>query len=90
MTKGELLDAVAGKNPDLTKKQVGEVVDALFDTLGSVIEKEGKFAYAGFGSFDVRTRSARTGRNPQTGKEIQIPASKTVGFKPAKALKERL
>lgn len=90
MTKGELLDAVASKNPGLSKKQVGEVVEALFETIGSAIEKEGKFAYAGFGTFDVRKRAARTGRNPQTGQEMQIPESKTVGFKPAKALKDRL
>lgn len=90
MTKAELLEAIAKKNPELTKKQVGEVVEAVFDTMGTVIKKKGKFAYAGFGTFEVRKRSARTGRNPQTGETIKIKASKTVGFKPAKALKDRL
>jgi len=90
MTKAELLEAIAKKNPELTKKQVGEVVEAVFDTVGAVVKKKGKFSYAGFGTFEVRKRSARTGRNPQTGEQIKIKASKTVGFKPAKALKDRL
>ncbi|MCA9553752.1 MAG: HU family DNA-binding protein [Myxococcales bacterium] len=90
MTKAELLDAIAKQSPDLTKKQVSEVVEAVFETVGGAIKKNGKFSYAGFGSFEVRKRKARTGRNPQTGETIKIKASKTVGFKPAKALKDRL
>lgn len=90
MTKAELLDAIAKKNPELTKKQVSEVVDSVFDTIGNTIKKQGKFSYAGFGAFELRKRKARTGRNPQTGEQIKIKASKTVGFKPAKALKDRL
>ncbi len=90
MTKAELLDAISKKNPEMTKKQVGEVVEAVFDTLGTAIKKNGRFAYAGFGTFEIRKRKARAGRNPQTGEAIKIKASKTVGFKPAKALKDRL
>ena len=90
MTKAELLTAISKKNPELTKKQVNEVVDAVFDSMAASIKKDGKFSFAGFGTFEVRKRKARTGRNPQTGETIKIKASKTVGFKPAKALKDRL
>ena len=85
MTKAELIETVAGEG--MTKKAAGEMVDALFATLAKTIKKEGRFAYPGFGTWTVRQRKARKGRNPQTGAEIKIKASKTVGFKPAKELK---
>lgn len=90
MTKAELLDAIAKANAEMTKKQVNMVVDAVFMTIAGAIKKDGEFAYPGFGSFKVRKRKARTGRNPQTGEELKIKASKTVGFKPAKAFKDEL
>jgi len=90
MTKAELLNAIAKSNPDLTKKQVTEVVDAVFGQMQTAIKKDGQFSYPGFGTFKVRKRKAREGRNPATGETIKIKASKTVGFKPAKALKDRL
>lgn len=90
MTKAELLDSISKGNKDLTKKQVGEVVEAVFTAVGNAIKKDGTFAYPGFGTFKVRKRKAREGRNPQTGETIKIKASKTVGFKPAKAMKDRL
>lgn len=90
MTKAELLEAIARTNGDLTKKQVAKMVDAVFTTVASAIKKDGEFSYPGFGSFRIRKRKARTGRNPQTGETMKIKASKTVGFKPARALKDRL
>jgi DNA-binding protein HU-beta len=90
MTKAELLDTIAKANKDLTKKQVATVVDAVFQSVGNAIKKDSTFSYPGFGTFKVRKRKAREGRNPQTGETIKIKASKTVGFKPAKALKDRL
>jgi DNA-binding protein HU-beta len=90
MSKAELLDTIAKANGELTKKQVTQVVDAVFETIGNAVKKDGQFAYPGFGTFKVRKRKARQGRNPQTGESIKIKASKTVGFKPAKALKDRL
>ena len=90
MTKQELLDMIAKSNQDLTKKQVAAMVDSVFSVMATTIKKEGNFSYPGFGSFTVRKRKARQGRNPQTGETIKIKASKTVGFKPAKALKDRL
>ena len=88
MTKADLIETVAEKG--MTKKAAAELVDALFVTIGKSIKKEGRFAYPGFGTWTVRSRKARKGRNPQTGAEIKIKASKTVGFKPAKELKSGL
>jgi DNA-binding protein HU-beta len=88
MTKADLIETVAAQG--LTKKAAAELVDALFVTIGKSIKKEGRFAYPGFGTWTVRSRKARKGRNPQTGAEIKIKASKTVGFKPAKELKSGL
>ena len=91
MTKQELIEAVL-KNGDgtLTKKAVTELVDGVFDTMAKTIKKEKKFTYPGFGTFSLRERKARQGRNPQTGESIQIKKSKTIGFRPAKSLKETL
>ena len=90
MTKAQLLETIAKKNPELTKKQVASVIDQVFSQMATSIRRQGKATYPGFGSFELRRRKARKGRNPQTGESIRIKASKTVGFKPAKALKERL
>ncbi len=88
MTKAELVHVVAGKG--LTKKAAAELVDALFETIGKTIKKEKRFSYPGFGTWTVRERKARMGRNPQSGEAIKIKASKTVGFKPSKELKKGL
>jgi len=87
MTKADLIQTVAAQHQDMTKKAAAEMVDVLFETIGKTIKKEGRFFYPGFGTWTVRQRQARKGRNPQTGAEIKIKASKTVGFKPAKELK---
>jgi len=88
MTKAELVHVVAEKG--LTKKASAELVDALFETIGKTIKKEKRFSYPGFGTWTVRERKPRMGRNPQTGEAIKIKASKTVGFKPSKELKKGL
>jgi DNA-binding protein HU-beta len=92
MKKQELIDAVAKKcqKLELSKTAVKEVIDATFDEIMKAIKKEKKFQMPGFGTFSVKTRKARTGRNPQTGEEIKIKASKTVSFKPASQFKESL
>ncbi|MCB1161922.1 MAG: HU family DNA-binding protein [Candidatus Krumholzibacteriia bacterium] len=93
MTKAELIDAVwnsKGVNGEITKKACGEVIDNCFDIMSKTIRKEKRFSYPGFGTWTVRKRKARTGRNPQTGEKITIKASKTVGFKPSTTLKETL
>jgi DNA-binding protein HU-beta len=87
MNKTELVNAVATQ-AELTKKDATAAVDALFETTSNTLAKEEKIQLIGFGTFEVRERAARTGRNPQTGEEIQIQASKIPAFKPGKELKE--
>ena len=91
MTKAELVEKLHTTwNNEITKKLAGELVDAVFDNVSSAIRKDKRFQYPGFGTFVVRNRKARKGRNPQTGEAIKIKASKSVGFRPAAALKEKL
>lgn len=85
--KAELVDRVA-KKTQLTKKDVSAVVDALFETIQEALQAGEKVQVIGFGNFEVRERAARKGRNPQTGEEIQIEASKVPAFKAGKALKD--
>ncbi|MFO0723321.1 MAG: HU family DNA-binding protein [Myxococcota bacterium] len=90
MTKTELLDAIAKARPELKKKDVSVLVESLFSSIAASVKKDGTFTFPGFGTFRLRKRKARDGRNPQTGETMKIKASKTIGFKPAKALKDRL
>lgn len=90
MTKNDLIDLICSKNDQLTKKAGAEILDALFGAMAGTIKKDEKFTYPGFGTFVVRKRKARDGIDPRTREKIKIPASKTVGFKPAKAFKDQL
>ena len=92
MTKDELIGSVqkSCNGDDISKRLTGDVLDAVFENIQKAIKKSKRFSYPGFGTFLVRNRKARKGRNPQTGAEIQIKASKTVGFKPAPKLKNSL
>ena len=90
MTKADLIERVQGARPDLSRRQVAEVVDSVFENLARAIRKDTRFSMPGFGTFVVKRRAARVGRNPQTGAEIQIAPTKTVGFKPAPELKKTL
>ncbi|MFS0892290.1 HU family DNA-binding protein [Peribacillus frigoritolerans] len=89
MNKTELVKAVSTQ-AELTQKDAAKAVDALFETISNTLVKEEKIQLIGFGTFEVRERAARTGRNPQTGEEISIAASKIPAFKPGKELKELL
>jgi DNA-binding protein HU-beta len=89
MTKGELIDAIAAKS-GLTKRAASDALDVALEGIKKGIRKEGRMSLPEFGTFTVRKRKARMGRNPQTGKKIQIKASKTVGFKPAPSFKKSL
>jgi len=90
MTKGELIAAVA-KSAKISKVAAGDALDAAtFENIGKAIKKNKRFQVPGFGTFTVRSRKARKGRNPQTGAAINIKASRTVGFKPAPVLKKGL
>ncbi len=89
MTKAQLIEKVAkALKSDLSKKQIGDIIDYGFDEMAKAIKKDKRFSYPGFGTFNVKKRKARKGRNPQTGEAIKIKASKTVGFKPAPKLKK--
>ncbi len=92
MTKADLIERIHGEKAaeNLSKKGIGDLVDAVFDNLGKSIKKDGRFTYPGFGTFTVKKRKARVGRNPRTGEEIKIKATKTVSFKPAPNFKEGL
>ena len=85
--KAELVERVAAKT-NLTKKDVTATVEALFETIQDVLAEGEKVQVIGFGTFEVRDRAARKGRNTQTGEEIQIATSKVPGFKAGKALKD--
>lgn len=87
MTKTELIDKVATKTK-LTKKASAKAVDSMLSAISSELAKGNKVLLVGFGSFDVRKRGARKGRNPQTGAVINIAARKVPAFKAGKALKE--
>jgi DNA-binding protein HU-beta len=87
LNKTELVSSVAEKS-ELTKKDAEKAVSAVFASIEEALAKGEKVQLVGFGTFEVRERKARTGRNPQTGEEIQIPAAKVPAFKAGKALKE--
>ena len=87
MNKTELIAAVAEK-AGLTKKDAERALNATIDAITESLTKGDKVQIAGLGSFEVKTREARTGRNPQTGATIQIAATKLPAFKAAKALKD--
>ena len=87
MNKAELIEAMAAKTGD-TKKATDEALRAFVDVVTDALVKGDKVQLVGFGSFEVRTRAARKGHNPQTKAEIKIPACKAPAFKAGKALKD--
>ena len=89
MTKTELIAAIAAKS-DLPKTAVADALGALTDTIVESVKKGEKISWSGLGTFSLSERAARKGRNPQTGAEITIAASKGVKFKAAKALKDSI
>lgn len=89
MNKSELIDSIAEKS-GLNKTQAGEALNAVMESVGEALEAGDSISLVGFGTFSVKDRKARTGRNPKTGEELSIPASKVPSFKAGKNLKERL
>ncbi|MBI4039271.1 HU family DNA-binding protein [Candidatus Daviesbacteria bacterium] len=87
MTKNELIEIVA-KKVGLTKRAARQTIDTVFGLIGQNLSKGEKVVIQGFGTFRVRSRSGRRGRNPQTGAAIQIASHKTPGFSAGKALKK--
>jgi integration host factor subunit beta len=87
MTKAELVDEVA-KVVQLTKKQAETIVNIVFDSIVDSLRAGQKIELRGFGSFRLRSRKSRTGRNPKTGEKVEVPSKKIPYFKPGKELKE--
>jgi len=87
MNKTELTDAIA-ETADMTKAEASKALDAVLTSVTAALASGEQISLIGFGTFLVRDRAARTGRNPQTGAEIQIAAAKVPAFKPGKALKD--
>ncbi len=89
MTKADLVDAVAAE-ADVTKRQAGQIVDLILDEIKTALQKGDRVALTPFGSFVVRARKAREGRNPKTGEKIKIAARKVPAFVAGRALKEAI
>jgi DNA-binding protein HU-beta len=87
MNKGELIEAVAGSS-GLSRSEATKAVDAVLDNVTRTLARGGSVSLVGFGTFTVKSRAARMGRNPRTGEAIQIKASKVPGFKAGKGLKD--
>ncbi|OUS07029.1 DNA-binding protein HU [Gammaproteobacteria bacterium 42_54_T18] len=87
MNKSELIDAVAA-SADIPKAQAGRALDAVLESVTGALSKGEQVVLVGFGTFSVKDRAARTGRNPQTGDPIDIPAATIPAFKAGKALKD--
>lgn len=87
MNKSELIDAIA-ESADLPKAAAGRALDAVVESITSALKNDDSVSLVGFGTFSVKDRAARTGRNPQTGESINIAAAKIPSFKAGKALKD--
>lgn len=91
MNKSELIDSIqSALGAEATKRSAEEALDAVLSSIVKGIKSGNKVQIVGFGAFEVKTRAARTGRNPKTGESMQIPASKSLGFKPSSSLKGSL
>ncbi len=87
MRKPDLVNVIADE-ADISKDKASQALNAMLEAITGALQSEDTVSLIGFGTFEQRSRAARTGKNPQTGETIQIKASKTVTFKPGKALKE--
>lgn len=91
MNKAELIESIQKSlGDDATRKSAEEALSAVLDSISKGVKKSGKVQIIGFGTFEVKKRAARMGRNPKTGESMKIKASKSVGFKPSSALKNSL
>ncbi|MBC7822451.1 MAG: HU family DNA-binding protein [Candidatus Parcubacteria bacterium] len=89
MNKGELVDAIAAK-ASVTKKEADAILTATIDSILEAVASGDKVTLVGFGSFEVRDRQAREGRNPKTGETMQIPATRVPAFSAGKSFKDRV
>ncbi len=91
MNKAQLVESIQKSlGKEATKKQAEEALSAVLDSIAKGVKKDKKVQLIGFGTFEVKKRAARMGRNPKTGEQMKIKASKSVGFKPSSTLKSSL
>ena len=90
MIRSELVQKLCEEFPDLTQREVENVVASLFDSITDQLAKGGRVELRGFGAFSTRQRDARTGRNPRTGASVEVDAKRVPYFKPGKEMRERL
>ena len=90
MTKSELIQKLAERNPHLFLRDVEKIVDTVFDEITSALARGDRVELRGFGAFSVKSRDARTGRNPRTGETVKVEAKRLPFFKTGKGLRERL
>lgn len=90
MTKSDLIKRLAEANPHLYMRDLERIVTTVFDQIGAALARGDRVELRGFGAFSVRARDARTGRNPRTGDEVQVPDKVVPYFKTGKELRERL
>ncbi len=88
--KSELVQIIASRNPHLFQRDVENIVGAVFDEITNALAEGNRVELRGFGAFSVRSRPARTGRNPRTGETVEVPAKSVPFFKSGKELRERL
>jgi len=90
MIKSELIEKLAGENPHLTQSEIERVVNIVLGRMTDAMAQGGRVELRGFGAFSVRSRPARSGRNPRTGEAVSVPAKSVPFFKSGKELRERL
>ena len=90
MTKSELIQRLAERNPHLYLRDVEKIVDTVFDEISGALARGDRVELRGFGAFSVKHREARVGRNPRTGEKVQVDAKRLPFFKTGKGLRERL
>jgi integration host factor subunit beta len=90
MIRSELVQKLSQENPDLSLQTIDKIVDLVFKNIVECLADGGRVELRGFGAFTTRARAARTGRNPRTGDEVEVPAKRVPHFKPGKEMRERL
>ncbi|MGB4057511.1 MAG: integration host factor subunit beta [Alphaproteobacteria bacterium] len=90
MTKSELIQRLAERNPHLYLRDIEKIVETVFDEITGALARGDRVELRGFGAFSIKSREARTGRNPRTGDTVQVGAKRLPFFKTGKALRERL
>ena len=90
MTKSELIESIASQHPNMTKKNIEFITNSVFKSIKDSLQKGDKVEIRGFGSFKIREKNSKVGRNPKTGSKVNVPEKKVPYFKPGKEIKESL